>query len=143
MTYLNSGITILVDSNVLSETTKPRPSAMVVDWLRERETEFAVSPIILGELRVGIEYLPRGRKREALSEWYEDLVQRIPVFPIDAGTAEAWAVLSATLRRKGRAMPVKDSLIAATALQHGLTVATRNEVDYRHAGVKLVNPFAN
>lgn len=63
------------------------------------------------------------------------------VLDMDATTAAEWAGLLADLRRKGRAMPVKDSLIAATARQHGLTVATRNISDYSNAGVKLINPF--
>jgi predicted nucleic acid-binding protein len=65
----------------------------------------------------------------------------LPVLPIDAGTAHAWSRLVASLRQKGLAMPVKDSLIAANAIQHGLTVATRNVADYKVAGVKLINPF--
>jgi toxin FitB len=60
---------------------------------------------------------------------------------LDAGTARIWAGLLAELKRAGRAMPVKDSLIAATARQHRLTVATRNVGDYRHSGVAIVNPF--
>ena len=68
-------------------------------------------------------------------------MKTLQVLAVDADTARVWANLLAELKRKGRAMPVKDSLIAATARQHGLTVATRNVDDYRHAGVALVNPF--
>jgi toxin FitB len=61
--------------------------------------------------------------------------------PWDAGTGLRWAELLAALRRAGRAMPVKDSFIAATALAHGLTVATRNRSDFEKAGVEVVDPF--
>jgi len=61
----------------------------------------------------------------------------------DAATASAWARLLARLKKNGLAMPVKDSQIAATALLHGLTVATRNVADYRNAGVSVVNPFSD
>ena len=68
-------------------------------------------------------------------------VQRLHVLDFDTANATAWARLLARLKKKGRAMPVKDSLIAATALAHGLTVATRNTADFRHAGVPVENPF--
>ncbi len=63
------------------------------------------------------------------------------VVEIDASTAAVWAKLLADLKRKGRAMPIKDSLVAATAKQHGFAVATRNTTDFRHAVVPVVNPF--
>ena len=68
-------------------------------------------------------------------------VQRLHVLDFDTANATAWARLLARLKKKGRAMPVKDSRIAATALAHGLTVATRNAADFRHAGVPVENPF--
>lgn len=60
---------------------------------------------------------------------------------LDAATASAWAALLARLKKRGQAMLIKDSLIAATTLAHGMTVATRRTADYRHAGVPLVDPF--
>jgi toxin FitB len=131
----------LVDANVLSETTKPRPAPLVVEWLRRHEQSLVVNPIILGELESGILLLPASRRRTWLDEWFADSVKGLPVLDLDADTATAWAGLLAELKRKGRAMPIKDSLIAATARQHRLTVATRNVDDYRYAGVALVNPF--
>jgi predicted nucleic acid-binding protein len=68
-------------------------------------------------------------------------VNHIPILDLDADTGRVWAGLLAEVRSKGRAMPVKDSLVAATARQHHLTVATRNTADFAHAGVKVVNPF--
>ena len=131
----------LVDANVLSEPTKHTPSERVIDWLRDQESELVVTPIILGEIEYGILLLPAGKKRTRLVAWFGHGVQRMRSLDFDARAASAWAALLARLKRKGHAMPVKDSLIAATALAHGLTVATRNSADYRHAGVPLVDPF--
>ena len=101
-----------------------------------------VNPIILAELEYGILLLPAGRRRTRLEKWFSAGVKTLPVLDLDAGTAKVWAELLAELKRKGRAMPIKDSLIAATARQYRLTVATRNVNDYRYAGVAMVNPFA-
>jgi predicted nucleic acid-binding protein len=131
----------LVDANVLSEPTKPAPDARVVEWLRRHERDLAVDPIILGELEYGILLLPAGRRRKRLEQWFTVGVRRMRVLDFDTAAAAAWARLLARLKKKGRAMPVKDSLIAATAIAHGLTVATRNTHDFRNAGLKVENPF--
>ena len=131
----------LVDANVLSEPTKASPNERCVDWLRGHEREIAVDPVILGEIRFGILLLPKGRRRRKLERWFDAGVQRLQCLPWETETGLRWAELLASLRRSGRAMPIKDSLIAATALVHGLTVATRNRSDFEKAGVKIVDPF--
>ncbi len=131
----------LVDANVLSEPTRSAPEPRVIEWLRRNETDLTVNPIVLGEIEYGILLLPAGRRRTRLQDWYGKGIQRMRSLDLDARAASAWAGLLARLRRKGLAMPIKDSLIAATAIAHGLTVATRNTADYRHAGVPLVDPF--
>ncbi len=133
---------ILVDANVLCEATRPHPSGLVLNWLTRHESELVVTPIVLGEIAYGIRTLPAGRKRTRLQEWFEAGVESLHVLPIDTETARHWAELLAKLKRTGRAMPVKDSLIAASALQHRLTIATHNTTDFQHTGVKLVDPFA-
>lgn len=132
----------LVDANVLSEATRPAPDARVVDWLKQTEREIAVDPIILGEVRFGIYLLPTGRRRGRLERWFNEGVTRIVCLPWEASTGLRWAKLLADLRASGRAMPIKDSLIAATALVHDLTVVTRNTRDFEHTGVNLFNPFS-
>ena len=108
----------LVDANVLSEPTRPEPDARVVEWLRANERDIAVDPVILGELRFGILILPIGRKRAALGRWSDSGAGRLHCLPWDADTGLRWAGLLARLRTSGKAMPIKDSLIAATAIVH-------------------------
>jgi predicted nucleic acid-binding protein len=131
----------LVDANVLSEATRPRPAAAVVEWLRDNAAEIVVNPIILGELQYGILVLPVGKRRTRLEQWFAGGSKGLDVLELDADTAAVWARLLAELKRKGRAMSVKDSLIAATARQYRLTVVTRNTTDFQHAGVTTFNPF--
>ncbi|HEV3036327.1 MAG TPA: type II toxin-antitoxin system VapC family toxin [Candidatus Angelobacter sp.] len=131
----------LVDANVLSEPTKPSPDARVVEWLRAHEAEMAVDPVILGELRFGILILPKGKKRMALERWFNAGVERLHCLSWDADTGLKWAELLARLRKTGKAMPIKDSFIAATAMVHGMAVVTRNHIDFAKAGVRVIDPF--
>ena len=131
----------LADANLLSEPTKPAPNADAVEWLRANAADIVVNPIVLGEIEFGILLTPDGRKRRRLQEWFSTGVQNLHVIVFDAATASEWARLLARLRRAGKAMPIKDSLIASSALAFDLEVATRNERDFREAGVRIVNPF--
>ncbi|HYN20029.1 MAG TPA: PIN domain-containing protein [Thermoanaerobaculia bacterium] len=135
-------MTFLVDANVLSEATKPEPDPRVVDWLARHEREIAVDPVILGEILFGILLLPNGKRRARLERWFKDGIERIHCLAWDAATGLRWAQLLAELRTRGRSMPIKDSLIAATALVHGFAVVTRNRSDFEKAGVQIIDPFA-
>jgi predicted nucleic acid-binding protein len=134
-------VTHLVDANVLSEPTKANPNVKVVAWLRQHEAELVVDPIILGEIRFGIHLLPAGKRRRRLEQWFKQGVAKLACLPWTAETGLRWAKLIADLRRAGKAIPIKDSLIAATALANGFTVVTRNTRDFRAAGVRVIDPF--
>lgn len=131
----------LVDANVLSEAVKPIPEPKVLAWLSANETELAINPIVLGELQYGILLLPGGKKRDQLRKWLLSGVQYLTMLDWDANTAMEWAHLLAELKTKGRAMPIKDSLIAASARQHRLSIATRNTKSFAHTRVPIINPF--
>jgi predicted nucleic acid-binding protein len=131
----------LVDANVLSEPTKQVADSKVVAWLDANESNLIVDSIIIGELRIGILALPRGRKRERLEQWYETVIETIECLPWDAMISRRWAALVVELRRAGETVPLLDGMIAATALQHDLIVVTRNTRDFEKTGVKTFNPF--
>jgi predicted nucleic acid-binding protein len=131
----------LVDANVLSEATKPVPDRNVIDWLRRNESDLVIDPVVLGEIRFGILLLPRGTRKRRLESWFQGGIERLRCLTWDAAVGLRWAQLLADLRASGRAMPIKDSLIAATALTHGLTVATRNRTDFEKARVRVLDPF--
>ncbi len=130
----------LVDANVLSEATKPDPDPRIVKWLRHNERSLAVDPIVLGEVRFGILLLARGARRAELERWFEQGVGRIQCLAWDSAVGLRWAQLLADLRRRGRPMSIKDSLIAATALAHDLALVTLNQRDFKPAQVRLVDP---
>jgi toxin FitB len=132
----------LVDANVLSEATRPSPDSRIVEWLRRNERTLVVDPIVLGEVRFGILLLDHGARRKRLEEWFDQGIRRIQCLPVDSAVGLRWAQLIAELRRNGRPMSIKDSLIAATALTHDLTVATLNRRDFEPAKVRLADPSA-
>lgn len=131
----------LVDANVLSEPTRQAADSRVVMWLNANESNLIVDSIIIGELRIGILAVPRGRKRDRLEQWYATVVETIDCLPWDAMISQRWAALVVELKRKGETVPLLDGMIAATALQHDLIVATRNTRDFQKTGVKTLNPF--
>lgn len=137
----------LLDSNVLSEPTKPRPDPAVVAWLDANESECAVSSISLAELRYGIERLPEGKRRNQLEREFAFLRQDLGnrVLPFDEAEAVEWGRYAARLERElgrdgQRKVGIKDSQIAATALTHQLTVVTRNTDHF--PGLQTLNPFS-
>ncbi len=131
----------LTDASVLSEATRPEPDHGVLDWLRTREQELVVDPVILGDLRFGILLLPNGFRKQQLDRWFDGVVSRVTCLPWETSTGLRWARLLADLRATGQTMPIKDSLVAATALAHGLTVVTRHVREFAKAGVPVLDPF--
>jgi predicted nucleic acid-binding protein len=134
-------VKFIADANLLSEPTKPEPSRQVLEWLRLHEEHLAVTPVILGELEFGVLLLPTGAKKKRLQLWFEKIRSTVCCLDFDSKVASSWAHLLAHLKANGYAMPIKDSLIAASAIAHNLTLATRNTRDFKNAKVDLINPF--
>jgi predicted nucleic acid-binding protein len=133
----------LLDTNVVSEMTRPRPDRQVVRWLESvPNAALHISVLTVGEIRSGVETTKSGAKKERLRLWLE---QEIPAWfeerllPVDAAVADRWGRLVAAARRP---LPAIDSLLAATALEYGLRLATRNTKHFELPGVELVNPWA-
>jgi len=135
----------LLDTCVICEPTRARPSARVLSWLREQPDEsLYLSVLTLGEIRRGCARLPAGPKRRALARWLEhDLVERFAgrILAIDGSAADLWGRLQAAAETKGHPLPTLDTLLAATALVHGLALVTRNTGDFAGTGTEIVNPW--
>ena len=132
----------LLDTNTLSELTKPQPSSAVLDWLETNEAESALSTISLGEMVLGIERLPESKKRRRLERSLRFLRQDYAgkVLDFNEGVAVEWGKLVASAARQGRNLSVLDSQIEATAVHFGLTVVTRNAADFLNP---TFNPWKN
>ena len=133
----------LVDTNVLSESTKVSPDARILSWLQSNEPLLRISVISLGEIHYGIELLASGRKKNALRNWLAKLRTAFAesLVPFDEPVALRWGALKADLDRRGRKLPAVDSLLVATALQHDLTLVTTNTKDFLGSGVQLLDPI--
>ena len=136
---------LLLDTNILSEVTKPRPEARVMEWLDGLDEDLAfISVVSIAEIRRGVALMDNGRKRDALAEWLaEDLPRRFEsrVIPVDGPVALTWGDLMGSAKRSGRGMSTMDGLIAATAIKHDLTLATRNIKDFEGFGISLLDPW--
>ena len=137
----------LLDTNVVSEWTKPHPDVGVVAWLAEAdEDRVFVSVITLAELRHGVERMPVGARRRRLDIW---LTEQVPLrfearmLPIDAATANSWGRIMARGQARGRPLGTMDAFIAATAEQYDLTLVTRNLSDFDGLGIRLLSPWSN
>ena len=132
----------LLDTGVLSESSNPQPNEQVMAWLDAHDHEIYLSTISLGEMVKGIELLSAGKRKKDISAWFGRLERwagpRL-LAPTDKVMHE-WGRLCARHERQGRTLPVLDSLIAATALAHSLTLATRNTGDYP-PDIPLLNPW--
>lgn len=135
----------LLDTCVLCEPTRVKPSPRVLAWLREQpEESLFLSVLTLGEIRKGAALLPAGPKRRALERWLErDLPERFSgrILAVDAGAVDLWGRMIARAESNGRPLPTLDSLLAATALTHGLTLVTRNTADFAATGAELLDPW--
>ena len=138
---------IILDTNVVSEPLKPAPEPKVLAWLDNQVPEtLYLTSVNLAELLAGIETLPVGRRRTDLHRALTE--QMMPLFegrilPFDKKAAEAFARINAGTKALGNPISFADGMIAAIASVHGFILATRNENDFKAAGIGLINPWAH
>lgn len=136
----------LLDTNILSEFSRSRPEPRVLQWFEKAEShQLYLSVITVGEIRKGCSLLASGTRREVLENWLHNEVQvwfSHRILPVDVNTVMLWGDLDAKRQQFGRPLSTADGLIAATALQHGLTLLTRNVKDFADLDVPMVNPAA-
>lgn len=131
----------LLDTNCISELIRSNPDARVLAWMHSAPEDLLyLSVLTLGEIRKGVAGLPQGKRRAQLEGWLElELQARFAgrILSIDTSVADRWGVLSAESKRKGRPLSAIDGLLAATAVQHNLTIVTRNVNDFASAHAVL------
>lgn len=132
----------LVDMNVICEATAKQPEATVLAWIEAHGHECFLSSVSLGEIWKGLHRLPEGKRKRGLVRWADELESDFTeqILGLDTITLKAWGKLYAKHEAVGFNMDVMDSLLAATALVHQLTVVTRNTADFP-ADVKTFNPW--
>lgn len=132
----------LLDTNVVCEATGKRPEATVLAWIEAHAHECFLSSVTLGEIWKGLHRLPEGKRKRGLVQWAEglenDFIEQI--LGLDTTILKSWGKLYAKNEAIGFNMDVMDSLIAATALVHRLTIVTRNTVDFP-TDVRTLNPW--
>ncbi len=135
----------LLDTNIPSEFCNPQPEPRVVQWVDSVEEDSVfISVVTLGEIRKGCELLDAGKRRKELEQWLEVEVKEWfagRILPVTDAIAERWGRLEAHRQRLGLPLNTADGQIAATALEHGLTVVTRNVKDFTDLGVVVFNPW--
>ncbi len=135
----------LLDTNVVSESMRPRPNRAVTSWLAETdEDHIFLSTISIAEIRRGIALMGAGKRRDLLDRWLaEDLPERFEgrLLDVDIDVANAWGEMMGEGRRRGIALSVLDGFLAATARVHALTLVTRDAGGFAGCGVALLNPW--
>ena len=131
----------LLDTNVISETARPRPDPQVLEWIG-RLSSLLLPAVAVYELAAGIKRVPAGKKRRFLDEWFADLLaSNCDVLALDRDAALACAELEATARHQRRVVEHRDLLILGTAKARSMGVATRNVTHLRGLGVPIYDPF--
>ncbi|MFV0432799.1 MAG: type II toxin-antitoxin system VapC family toxin [Leucobacter sp.] len=134
---------IIVDTNVWSETLRQTPDARVLAWLRTEREQLHLSTITAHELRFGVERLPDGRRKDALTEQIDTLLagMRSRTLNYDAEAASAHALIRVSAERVGRGLSGSDGQILGIAAAQGAAVATRNVSDFEGFGVSVIDPW--
>ena len=135
----------LLDTNCISELVRVRPDPGVIAWMDAAEEELLyLSVLTFGEIRKGLAELPQSKRRMRLETWLEtELRARFAgrILPIDVEVADRWGVLAASAKKEGKALSTIDGMLAATALQHNLTLVSRNVRDFAPTQVQVLNPW--
>ena len=130
----------------IDELTRPQSDPRVEKWLDDADDELLyLSVVSLGEILKGVTILPPGKRRKELEQWIDAVLRPWfdgRILPVTEGIAERWGILAGECQTKGRGLAVADGLIAATALEHDLTVVTRNVRDFDGLGVDVFNPWS-
>lgn len=137
----------LLDTNILSELRRPRPEPKVVAFVAEQQLDrLFISAVTLAEIRFGIERVPDAGRRAALHDWLTHRVRPMfdqRVLPITEDVMVKWRLLVEEGRKSGHTFSQPDLIIAATALQYGLTLVSRDSADFEKARVPLLNPWVS
>jgi predicted nucleic acid-binding protein len=135
----------LLDTNCISEVVRGKPEPRVLEWMQAAdESLLYLSVLTLGEIRKGLAWLPQSKRRTHLESWLEvELQARFSgrILPIDAAVADRWGVLAGAAKRRGISLSAIDGLLAATALQHNLTIVSRNVSDFANTQTPILNPW--
>jgi toxin FitB len=138
-------VSFLLDTNIISEGTKPRPNPGVVAWLANiDEDRTFLSVVTFAEVRFGIASMPGGRRRNRLELWlHDELAPRFAerVLLIDIKVADAWGLVVARAKAVGRPIQSMDAFIAATAVTYDLTVVSHDRYDFAAIGVRAIDPW--
>lgn len=134
---------IVVDTNVWSETLQPDPDPAVLAWMHAMHASIYMPVVARHELRTGVALLPSGRRRDALADLVDGLLQQLAprILPYDSAAADAHSVLRARAQKDGRALSSEDGQILGIAAAHGASVATRNVRDFVDHGVEIIDPW--
>jgi toxin FitB len=129
----------LIDTNIPSELTRPKPDLRVSNWVEAQDNaSLHLSVVSVGELRKGFALLPPSKRRLQLEEWFEQYLLRLfadRILPVTQSVSNRWGVLGAECQLRGTPLGTADGMIAATAIEHDLTILTRNAKDFAGLGV--------
>lgn len=132
----------LLDTDVLSQAAKKTGDRNVIAWMHQEQSRCYTSAVVIAQLAYWIR-TKKGTSRQALEKWLSRLVAALDgrIYSFNVSVAHTWADQKWLLEQEGHPMPIEDSLIAATARKHNLTIVTGNEKDFQRSGLKVFNPF--